>query len=73
MSYSESTAEEQIEIISTYQYKTGFNNGFSNGQQSINELYAWLLSNNRSKDIEKAIRDPDFLAKLLEEYKSLTT
>ncbi len=79
MSYSESTAEEQIEIISNYQYENGFNNGFSNGfnngftdgQKNLNELYAWLLSNNRSEDMNKAIQDPEYLAKLQEEYKSL--
>ena len=69
MSYSECTAEEQIEIIANDRYKTGFDNGFSSAQQLMLELYEWLLSNNRLDDFAKAKDDPAFLDALIREYK----
>ena len=53
-------------------YSTGFDNGFNNGLtggiKSTNDLYSWLKSQGRQADILKAIDDPDYLAKLFEEY-----
>lgn len=69
MSYSESTAEEQIEMISNYEYETGYNNG----QKSVTDLFAWLISKGSSTDIEKAVNDPEFLKNLLKEYNETST
>ena len=49
-------------------YSTGFDNGHSGGVKDTNALYAWLKSQGREADILKAIDDPDYLAKLFEEY-----
>ena len=49
-------------------FDSGFNNGHSGGVKDTNALYAWLKSQGRQADILKAIDDPDYLAKLFEEY-----
>nr|WP_297709580.1 hypothetical protein [uncultured Butyrivibrio sp.] len=70
MSYSECTAEEQLEIIANDRYETGFNNGFSNGSKKTANLFAWLLSSKRYDDAQKASSDPEFLEQLMTEYDS---
>ncbi len=67
MSYSECTAEEQLQIIANDSYETGYNNA----SKRINGLYSWLLSNNRYSDIQKAIKDSDYLTQLFKEYDAL--
>ena len=66
MSYSEYTAEEQLQIIANDRYETGYNNA----SKRINNLYSWLLSSKRYDDAQKAASDPAFQNKLLEEYDS---
>ncbi len=42
--------------------------GLKEGEARINSLNAWLHENNRDSDLFRAISDPDYREKLLEEY-----
>ncbi len=68
--------ERHIQIIQDESYNTGYNNGYDNGfdnghnggVKDTNDLYAWLFSQGRANDVEKATNDPDFLSQLFDEY-----
>ncbi len=46
----------------------GLEQGIVIGADRINDLYSWLFANGRDEDVKKATTDPDYRAKLLEEY-----
>ena len=60
--------ERHIQVIQDESYNEGFNNGHSGGVQDTNDLYAWLFSQGRANDVEKATNDPDFLSQLFDEH-----
>ena len=49
-------------------YTNGEQSGEKKGIESTNDLYSWLKSQGRQDDVMKAIDDPDYLNKLVEEY-----
>ena len=65
MSIMECTAEEQLKAIADGYYEDGYNNG----TEMIIGLFSWLNKNNRNDDIERALSDKGYLAKMIEEYK----
>lgn len=44
--------------------------GIKEGQAEIMDLSKWLPDQDRSSDYWKAIEDPEYMQKLLEEYRS---
>ncbi len=50
----------------------GRNEGRIEGQEEINDLYAWLDEQGRDDDRRRAYKDAAFRKQLLEEYNSIT-
>ena len=48
--------------------KEGFDEGFEQGTDNINELNSWLFAQGRAKDVEKASKDKTYQKKLFKEY-----
>lgn len=42
--------------------------GRAEGENIISEMYAWLMSNNRFEEMQKALKDTVLRAKLMNEY-----
>ena len=49
-------------------YGTGHKSGHSSGVKDTTDLFSWLKKNNRESDILKAIDDPQYLAKLFDDF-----
>ena len=49
-------------------YLNGINAGRAEGENIISEMYAWLMSNNRLEEMQKALKDTVLRAKLMNEY-----
>ena len=43
--------------------------GSEEARTDINGLYAWLFSQNRTNDVQRATTDPAYLDTLMEEYR----
>ena len=54
-------------------YDSGSKDGHSAGIKDTTELFSWLEKQGREADIHKAIHNPDFLAKLFEEFSQTLT
>jgi hypothetical protein len=62
--------------IIDYEAKTIYLNGITEGRAEgraegeniISEMYAWLMSNNRLEEMQKALKDTVLRAKLMNEY-----
>ncbi len=72
----EYSAERHLQYEKEDSYNSGYDVGYDNGNQNghsagikdTTDLFSWLKNNNREADILRAIDDPDFLAKLFEEF-----
>ena len=56
------------QLIARANFKKGENKGKKEGITSVNNLYAWLYSQNREADVKRATLDPEYLESLLEDY-----
>ena len=54
-------------------YGTGQKNGHSSGVKDTTDLFSWLKNSNRESDILKAIDDPQYLAKLFDDFSKIKT
>ncbi len=54
-------------------YGTGHKSGHSSGIKDTTDLFSWLKRSNRESDILKAIDDPEYLAKLFDEFSEART
>ena len=52
-------------------YDSGSKDGHSAGIKDTTELFSWLEKQGREADIHKAIHNPDFLAKLFEDFSNI--
>ena len=59
------------QLIARANFKKGENKGKKEGITSVNNLYAWLYSQNREADVKRATLDPEYLESLLEDYNSV--
>ena len=48
--------------------REGIKEGRIQGQQRINNLFSRLVQDNRMKDLERSVQDPQYQEKLLKEY-----
>ena len=50
----------------------GFEDGFEDGQNTerfnLNSLYTWLFDQDRAADVQRAVKDPEYLKMLQNEY-----
>ena len=68
--------EEQIRLIDEelshydleYTMRKREEEGMVIGADRINDLNSWLFANGRDEDVKKATSDPEYRAKLLEEF-----
>ena len=49
-------------------YNDGFNDGVQTGEKRLKQLMCLLEQDDRKEDIFRAMKDPEFLKKLYEEY-----
>ena len=59
------------QLIARANFKKGENKGKKEGITSVNNLYAWLYSQNREADVKRATLDTEYLESLLEDYNSV--
>ena len=64
----EASREEGIKQGIKEGRKEGIKEGRIQGQQRINNLFSRLVQDNRMKDLERSVQDPQYQEKLLKEY-----
>ena len=64
--------EEEREYGRAEGRKEGRTEGREEERADINNLYAWLFSQNRTADVQRATTDPEYLDTLMDEYKKAT-
>jgi hypothetical protein len=68
MLLTEYNEAEVMELFEADGWRKGHKEGREEGQTETLSVFQWLFQNGRAADVERATNDPDFYAKLLEEY-----
>ena len=64
----EELSHYDLEYTMRKREEEGIEQGIPIGENRINDLYSWLFANGRDEDVKKATSDPEYRAKLLEEF-----
>jgi len=66
----EELSHYDLEYTMRKREEEGIEQGIPIGENRINDLNSWLFANGRDEDVKKATSDPEYRAKLLEEFQN---
>jgi len=67
-SQSQTIDKQNLTITELQQNNTKKDQIIAELKDRINDLYSWLFANDRDEDVKKATSDPEYRAKLFEEF-----